>query len=149
MFSVLQPKFWTQVFIISSPGISLVIPMKSYFFSCPLIEWLLKFWLVYKVWDWIFGMTQKGEERERVQENNNNNYPLKIIEVNIPQSNNWILIYIQYEVIWTTLFYLNICWGKPFKVDLIEISNHKFTLAILFCLDHTLFTPWVMIIVLN
>ena len=36
---------------------------------------------------------------------------------------------------------LNICRRKLIKVDLIDISKHVFTQAILFCLDHPLFTP--------
>ena len=36
---------------------------------------------------------------------------------------------------------LNICRRKLIKVDLIDISKRVFTQAILFCLDHPLFTP--------
>ena len=41
----------------------------------------------------------------------------------------------------TTTLNLDICRGKPFKVDLIDISKHKFIQVILFYLDHTLCTP--------
>ena len=44
-----------------------------------------------------------------------------------------------HQVISTTL-HCNTCRRKPFKVDLIDISNRKFTLMILFCLYHLLFT---------
>ena len=39
------------------------------------------------------------------------------------------------------MFDLNICWRRPFKVDLIDILRCEFTPAVSFCLGHALFTP--------
>ena len=46
-----------------------------------------------------------------------------------------------HEIVSSTLaLNVDICRRKPFKIDLIDISQH-FTSAILFCLDRALLTP--------